>query len=143
MCEIEVVLDDGALGTTRTKHEGDGHFRQVYFGRLVGSYFPDICPTLTIAIGQIEEGTARALITMFDVKKRSYYGNTSMESQISLLMANQTLVRTKLASICQALATSVKIQQASPGKLIYDPFIGTGSMAYVSPPMNFSPVNRH
>lgn len=48
----------------------------------------------------------------FDVKKRKYYGNTSMEAEISLLMANQTL--------------------ASPGKLVYDPFIGTGSMAYTT-----------
>ncbi|KAK0212912.1 tRNA guanosine-2'-O-methyltransferase [Desarmillaria ectypa] len=79
-------------GTTREKHEGDGSFRQVYFGRLVAT------------------GSARSLITKFDVKKRSYYGNTSMEAEISLLMANQTL--------------------ASPGKLIYDPFMGTGSMAY-------------
>lgn len=79
-------------GTTRTKHEGDGSFLQVYFGRL------------------IEEGSARQLIGHFDVKKRAYYGNTSMESEISLLMSNQSL--------------------ASPGKLIYDPFIGTGSMAY-------------
>ncbi|KAH9484987.1 tRNA (guanine(10)-N2)-methyltransferase [Psilocybe cubensis] len=79
-------------GTTRVKHEGDGEFRQVFFGRL------------------IEEGSARQLVGKFDVKKRSYYGNTSMEAEISLLMANQTL--------------------ASPGKLIYDPFMGTGSMAY-------------
>ncbi|KAE9411183.1 RNA methylase [Gymnopus androsaceus JB14] len=79
-------------GKTRERHEGDGDFRQVYFGRL------------------IEEGSARSLIQVFDVKKRSYYGNTSMEAEISLLMANQTL--------------------ASPGKLIYDPFMGTGSMAY-------------
>ncbi|KAF9010647.1 RNA methylase [Cyathus striatus] len=79
-------------GTTRVKHEGDGQFRQVYFGRL------------------LEEGSARQLISKFDVKKRTFYGNTSMESEISLLMANQTL--------------------ASPGKLIYDPFMGTGSMAY-------------
>ncbi|THU81691.1 hypothetical protein K435DRAFT_873053 [Dendrothele bispora CBS 962.96] len=50
------------------------------------------------------------LIKTFDVKKRNYFGNTSMESEVSLLMANQTL--------------------ASPGKLIYDPFLGTGSMAY-------------
>lgn len=35
-----------------------------------------------------------------------------MEAEISLLMANQTL--------------------ASPGKLVYDPFIGTGSMAYTT-----------
>ncbi|KIM45389.1 hypothetical protein M413DRAFT_65987 [Hebeloma cylindrosporum] len=79
-------------GTTRAKYEGDGSFRQVFFGRL------------------LEEGSARQLIGKFDVKKRVYYGNTSMESEISLLMANQTL--------------------ASPGKLLYDPFMGTGSMAY-------------
>ncbi|KAF8160674.1 S-adenosyl-L-methionine-dependent methyltransferase [Crassisporium funariophilum] len=79
-------------GTTRVKHEGDGDFRQVFFGRL------------------LEEGSARQLIHKFDVKKRAYYGNTSMESEISLLMSNQTL--------------------ASPGKLMYDPFMGTGSMAY-------------
>lgn len=41
---------------------------------------------------QIEEGSARQLVGKFDVKKRSYYGNTSMEAEISLLMANQTLV---------------------------------------------------
>ncbi|KAJ4468135.1 tRNA guanosine-2'-O-methyltransferase [Lentinula aciculospora] len=79
-------------GKTRERHEGDGNFLQVYFGRL------------------IEEGTARPLVQFFDVKKRSYFGNTSMDAEISLLMANQTL--------------------ACPGKLIYDPFMGTGSMAY-------------
>ncbi|KAF9484434.1 tRNA guanosine-2'-O-methyltransferase [Pholiota conissans] len=83
---------DDRHGTTRAKHEGDGQFREVFFGRL------------------LEEGSARQLIAKFDVKKRAYFGNTSMEAEISLLMANQT--------------------QASPGKLIYDPFIGTGSMSY-------------
>ncbi|KZT10705.1 tRNA guanosine-2'-O-methyltransferase [Laetiporus sulphureus 93-53] len=81
-------------GTTRDRCEGDGDFRQVYLGRL------------------IEEGSARPLVKKFDVKGRTYYGNTSMEAEISLLMANQTL--------------------AAPGKLIYDPFIGTGSMAYTT-----------
>ncbi|KAG6902748.1 hypothetical protein C0995_011896 [Termitomyces sp. Mi166 len=81
-------------GLVRSKHEGDGHFRQVYFGRL------------------LEEGSARQLVGKFDVKKRVYYGNTSMEAEISLLMANQTL--------------------AAPGKLVYDPFMGTGSMAYTT-----------
>jgi tRNA (guanine10-N2)-methyltransferase len=42
---------------------------------------------------QVVEGTARQLVGMFDVKKRAYFGNTSMEAEISLLMANQTLVR--------------------------------------------------
>ncbi|KAJ7925251.1 S-adenosyl-L-methionine-dependent methyltransferase [Mycena leptocephala] len=74
------------------RDDRDGKFRQVYFGRLV------------------VDGSARSLIKMFDVKKRLYYGNTSMESEVSLLMANQAL--------------------ASPSKLVYDPFCGTGSMAY-------------
>ncbi|KAF8135476.1 tRNA guanosine-2'-O-methyltransferase [Boletus edulis] len=72
----------------------DDGFKRAYFGRLV------------------VEGTARSLIGMFDVKKRTYCGNTSMEAEMSLLMANQT--------------------QAAPGKLMYDPFIGTGSMAYTT-----------
>ncbi|KAK1232664.1 hypothetical protein PQX77_003195 [Marasmius sp. AFHP31] len=83
---------DDRRGQIRDKHEGDANFRQVYFGRLIA------------------EGSARALVSVFDVKKRSYFGNTSMEAEISLLMANQSL--------------------ASSGKLIYDPFMGTGSMAY-------------
>jgi len=78
--------------STGLREDRDGKFRQVYFGRLV------------------VDGSARALIKMFDVKKRLYYGNTSMESEVSLLMANQTL--------------------ASPSRLVYDPFCGTGSMAY-------------
>ena len=41
---------------------------------------------------KIEEGSARSLIKRFDVKRREYFGNTSMEAEISLLMANQTLV---------------------------------------------------
>ncbi|GAA5992743.1 hypothetical protein JCM10908_006911 [Rhodotorula pacifica] len=52
--------------------------------------------------------TSRHLIDVFDLKKRAYIGTTSMESEASLLMANQAL--------------------ASPGKWIYDPFAGTGSM---------------
>ncbi|OCH85102.1 tRNA guanosine-2'-O-methyltransferase [Obba rivulosa] len=95
--EITMVVHeeyDDKHGTTREKHEGDGAFREVFFGRL------------------IEEGSARPLMKKFDVKKRVFYGNTSMEAEISLLMANQTL--------------------ASPGKLIYDPFVGTGSMTYTT-----------
>ena len=42
------------------------------------------------------------MMDVFDLKKRAYIGNTSMESEVSLLMANQAL--------------------ASPGKLVYDPF---------------------
>ncbi|KAF8608623.1 tRNA guanosine-2'-O-methyltransferase [Ceratobasidium sp. AG-I] len=81
-------------GSSRHKAHQDGEFMQVIFGRLIA------------------EGTARKLIAKFDVKKRSYFGNTSMEAEMSLLMANQAL--------------------AAPGKLVYDPFVGTGSMLYTA-----------
>lgn len=64
--------------------------------------------------GQIgEDNEARHLIRKFDIKQRVFYGNTSMEAEVSLLMANQAL--------------------AAPGKIMYDPFAGTGSMLYVRP----------
>lgn len=77
---------------------------------------------------KIEEGSARALISRFDVKKRVYFGNTSMEAEISLLMANQCLVSPSKQSF--VLQTNFTLQ-ARPGSLVYDPFMGTGSMAYV------------
>ena len=42
------------------------------------------------------------MMDVFDLKKRAYIGTTSMESEVSLLMANQA--------------------QAAPGKVCYDPF---------------------
>jgi tRNA (guanine10-N2)-methyltransferase len=48
------------------------------------------------------------MIDKFDLKKRKYIGTTSMEAEVSLIMANQA--------------------HAGPGKLVYDPFAGTGSM---------------
>lgn len=53
-----------------------------------------------------------------------------MESEISLLMANQTLVP-PLNALDMKHPDDC---QASPGKFIYDPFMGTGSMAYVGSP---------
>ncbi|KAG6331791.1 hypothetical protein ID866_7297 [Astraeus odoratus] len=94
------------------KHNADGDFCQVYFGRLVRSNVSHRYVRVRQKASQVSEGSARSLIRVFDVKKRSYFGNTSMEAEVSLLMANQA--------------------QASPGKLIYDPFIGTGSMAYTT-----------
>ena len=53
---------------------------------------------------------ARDLIDVLNLKKRRYIGNTSMESEMSVIMANMAL--------------------AGPGKFVYDPFAGTGSMLY-------------
>ncbi|KZO98892.1 RNA methylase [Calocera viscosa TUFC12733] len=77
-----------------SKGHDDENFLRVFFGR------------------QLENGTARNLMVEFDIKKRKYYGNTTMDAELSLLMANQAL--------------------AAPGTFIYDPFAGTGSMLYTS-----------
>lgn len=55
---------------------------------------------------RIAEG-ARSVVNFFDLKKRSYLGTTSMDAELSLVMANQALVK--------------------PGSIVLDPFVGTGS----------------
>ncbi|KAI9501122.1 hypothetical protein GGI25_005636 [Coemansia spiralis] len=62
--------------------------KHIWFGRVVGR-------------------GSRDLVDKFDVKKRKYLGNTTMDAELSLVMANQAL--------------------ACPGSLVYDPFVGTGS----------------
>lgn len=62
--------------------------RMVYFGVLLA------------------EGN-RSLVSQYDLKKRNYLGTTSMDAELSLVMANQALAR--------------------PGTVILDPFVGTGS----------------
>ncbi|KAI7517612.1 RNA methylase family UPF0020 protein, partial [Hortaea werneckii] len=54
----------------------------------------------------IGEGGRKA-INLYNLKKRSYIATTSMDAELSLITANLT--------------------QAGPGKLAYDPFMGTGS----------------
>ena len=89
-------IDEDRHGTTREKHEGDGNFRQVFFGRLVRSskQSQQLLISSDLFLGHVKlfEGSARHLIKKFNVKTRAYYGNTSMDSEMSLLMANQTLV---------------------------------------------------
>lgn len=49
----------------------------------------------------------RDVVAKYDLKKRKYISTTSMDSELALVTANITL--------------------AAPGKLFYDPFVGTGS----------------
>ncbi|PVU94180.1 hypothetical protein BB561_002743 [Smittium simulii] len=55
--------------------------------------------------------TSRYLMNKYNLKTRKYLGNTSMEAEMSLIAANMA--------------------SASPGKFIYDPFVGTGSLLLV------------
>lgn len=50
----------------------------------------------------------RAMINEISLKKRKFIGNTSMDAALSLLMANQALVKS--------------------GDLVFDPFVGSGSL---------------
>ncbi|WVZ23610.1 hypothetical protein V8G54_002154 [Vigna mungo] len=61
-----------------------------------------------IFFGREVGGAVRKLIPTYQLKSRNYLGPTAMDAEMAFLMANQ------------ALATS--------GKLVYDPFVGTGSI---------------
>jgi len=50
----------------------------------------------------------RHLLKKYSLKTRHFIGNTSMDPQLSFLMANQG--------------------QVLPGKFVFDPFVGTGSI---------------
>ncbi|BGP38977.1 hypothetical protein JCM10449v2_002915 [Rhodotorula kratochvilovae] len=67
---------------------------------------------LAVWMGRKICDSSRHLMDVYDLKKRAYIGTTSMEAEVSLLMANQAL--------------------AAPGKYVYDPFAGTGSMLLTS-----------
>ncbi|XP_015584030.3 tRNA (guanine(10)-N2)-methyltransferase homolog [Ricinus communis] len=61
-----------------------------------------------IFFGREVGGADRKLIPTYQLKSRNYLGPTAMDAEMAFLMANQALV--------------------TPGKLVYDPFTGTGSI---------------
>ena len=61
----------------------------------------------SVHLGRFLGGSAREVIGKYDLKKRKYISTTSMDAELALVTANITL--------------------AAPGKLFYDPFVGTGS----------------
>ncbi|KAJ5679431.1 tRNA (guanine(10)-N2)-methyltransferase [Penicillium macrosclerotiorum] len=60
-----------------------------------------------IFMGRLIAQSARKIIDRYDLKKRKYISTTSMDAELSLVTANMAL--------------------AAPGKVFYDPFVGTGS----------------
>ncbi|KAJ9263201.1 hypothetical protein DTO212C5_7627 [Paecilomyces variotii] len=71
--------------------------------------------TQSMQIGQLEKiyfgrwiaSGSRDLVAKYDLKKRRYISTTSMDAELSLVTANMAL--------------------AAPGKVFFDPFVGTGS----------------
>lgn len=85
---------------------------EYFFGRWVSSmiilyqrYFLPIDRNMILL--QIADGQ-RELIKKLSLKTRKFIGNTSMDPQLSLIMANQA--------------------QIKKGDLVFDPFVGTGSL---------------
>ncbi|KAH0603789.1 uncharacterized protein H6S33_007448 [Morchella sextelata] len=74
---------------------------------LLESYAPRAPTPHTLHFGVRLSAGARNLPDTYDLKKRTYIGTTSMDAALSLITANLAL--------------------AAPGKLVYDPFAGTGS----------------
>ncbi|TVU29699.1 hypothetical protein EJB05_21278 [Eragrostis curvula] len=62
----------------------------------------------TIFFGREVGAADRHLLPIYQLKSRKYLGPTAMDAEMAFLMANQGLAR--------------------PGKLVYDPFVGTGSI---------------
>ncbi|RYP61512.1 hypothetical protein DL769_007668 [Monosporascus sp. CRB-8-3] len=67
----------------------------------------NILNPLKVHFGRLISHSVRDLINIFDLKKRTYISTTSMDSELTLVTANIAL--------------------AGPGKIFYDPFVGTGS----------------
>ncbi|KAI4864178.1 tRNA guanosine-2'-O-methyltransferase TRM11 [Hypoxylon rubiginosum] len=62
---------------------------------------------LKVHFGRLVGHSVREVIKTYDLKKRTYISTTSMDSELALVTANIAL--------------------AAPGKIFYDPFVGTGS----------------
>jgi hypothetical protein len=96
--------------------------RLVFFGILVSlepfqpsvflSMLTFVCSYLAPSAWQVTHSLARPLITHYSLKTRAHIGNTSMDAEISLLMANQALSR--------------------PGALCWDPFVGRSSFSFLA-----------
>lgn len=67
----------------------------------------DVDEPQTVYLGRYLGDSARDVVAKYDLKKRKYISTTSMDAELALVTANITL--------------------AAPGKLFYDPFVGTGS----------------
>jgi len=79
---------------------------------ILEDWCEDAAAPKRIYMGRLLAFGSRTIIDHYDVKKRHYIGNTTMDAELSLVTAN--------------------LAHAAPGKLIYDPFAGTGSFLITS-----------
>jgi len=75
--------------------------------RIFEDYLLDAKKPHALYFGRLVAESSRKAINKYNLKKRSYIATTSMDAELSLVTAN--------------------LAQAAPGKVAYDPFMGTGS----------------
>jgi len=68
---------------------------------------PRVTEPRNIFLGRFVANSCRDVVDKYDLKKRRYISTTSMDAELSLVTANMAL--------------------AAPGKVFFDPFVGTGS----------------
>jgi tRNA (guanine10-N2)-methyltransferase len=100
--QFEYVPFEGRVSLTNP----DVTFALIEFWGLDHNNLPD--EPLSIFFGPVIGEGQRHLLTRFSIKSRKFIGNTTMDPQLAFLMANLGLV--------------------DSGKLVLDPFVGTGSL---------------
>ncbi|KAL4881549.1 SIR2-domain-containing protein [Aspergillus karnatakaensis] len=68
---------------------------------------PKVAGPLDLYLGRYIADSDREVVNKYDLKKRRYISTTTMDAELSLITANMA--------------------GAAPGKIFYDPFVGTGS----------------
>ncbi|KAJ1332419.1 hypothetical protein BSLG_008721 [Batrachochytrium salamandrivorans] len=81
------------------------YYEDFGFNASLGTPTPD--EPVRMYFGLWISSANRSIVAQYDLKKRGYLGTTSMDAELSLVMANQALAR--------------------PGSFTLDPFVGTGS----------------
>ncbi len=147
--------DSGVRGTTRHEHEGAGELREVFFGRLVrkacrGTFFclserRYLCPDRARQCASSGQNIRRQKTAIFWQYK---HGSRDISSHGKSNLGTATYITPSTITLSPGHVfhtTPLAARQASPGKLIYDPFVGTGSMAYVCRPplLIFAPIKSY
>lgn len=100
----------GFLGPIRLKNPEEQFIvMEEYVGDVETSVIgtPQVSDPRKIYMCRLIASSNRDVVNKYDLKKRQYISTTSMDAELSLVTANMAL--------------------AAPGKVFFDPFVGTGS----------------
>ncbi|XP_078434206.1 tRNA modification 11 protein isoform X2 [Wolffia australiana] len=105
--DVEVEIGFHRQGRVHLKNPEHKFWLMVTDGCGTNNGLPPVVEK-RVFFGREIGGAERKLLPTYQLKSRRYLGPTAMDAEMAFLMANQAQVR--------------------PGKLVYDPFVGTGSI---------------